>query len=41
MKINKPHMNTMTINEKSTTSVVPDINTIVVAIDNHMAVIQV
>jgi hypothetical protein len=40
MKTNKPHMNTMTISEKTTTSIVPNINTIVVAIDNHMAVIQ-
>jgi len=41
MKINKPQMNTRAVNEKATTFVVPDISTIVVAIDNHMVVIQV
>ncbi len=41
MKINKPQMNTKAINEKTTTSVVHDINTTIVAIDNHMVVIQV
>jgi len=41
MKTDKPHMNTRAINEKATTSVVLDINTTVVAINNHMAVIQV
>jgi len=34
-------MNTRAVNEKATTFVVPDISTIVVAIDNHMVVIQV
>jgi hypothetical protein len=34
-------MNTKAINEKTTTSVVHDINTTIVAIDNHMVVIQV
>ncbi len=34
-------MNTRAVNEKATTFVVLDINTIVVAIDDHMVVIQV
>jgi hypothetical protein len=41
MKIDKPHMNTTAINEEATTSIVLDINTTVVAINNHMVVIQV
>jgi hypothetical protein len=41
MKNNKPQMNTRAVNEKATTFVVLDINTIVVAIDDHMVVIQV
>ncbi len=41
MKINKPHMNTKALNIKTTTFVVHDINTTIVAIDNHMVVIQI
>ncbi len=41
MKTNKPHINTRALNEKTTTFVVPNINTTIVAIDNHMVVIQV
>jgi hypothetical protein len=41
MKIDKPHMNTMAINEEAITSIVLDINTTLVAIDNHTAIIQV
>ncbi len=41
MKINKPQMNINVVNEKVTTSVVPNINTTIVAINNHMVVIQV
>ncbi len=41
MKINKLQMNTRAVNEKTTTFIVPDINTIAVATDNHMVVIQI
>ncbi len=41
MKTNKPHMNTKVINEKTTTFVVLDINTTLVAIDDYMAKIQI
>jgi hypothetical protein len=34
-------MNTTVVNENATTLVVPNINTTIVAIDNHMAIIQV
>jgi hypothetical protein len=34
-------MNTKVVNEKITTYVVPDISTTIMAIDNHMVVIQV
>ncbi len=34
-------MNTRVVNEKATTFVVPNINTAIMAIDNHMAIIQV
>jgi hypothetical protein len=34
-------MNTKAVNEKITTSVIPDITTTTMAIDNHMAIIQV
>jgi hypothetical protein len=40
MKTNKPQMDTRAVNEKATTFVVLDISTIV-AIDNHMVIIQV
>jgi len=32
-------MNTKAMNEKITTYVIPDINTTIMAIDNHMAII--
>jgi hypothetical protein len=41
MKTNKPRMNTKVENEKTTTYVVLDISTTLVAIDDHMAIIQV
>jgi hypothetical protein len=41
MKTNKPHINTRALNEKTTTFVVLNISTTIVAIDNHMVVIQV
>ncbi len=41
MKINKPQINIRVVNEKATTSVVPNINTTIVAIDNYTTIIQV
>ncbi len=41
MKTNKPDMNTKAVNEKAITFVVLDISTTIVAIYNHMAIIQV
>jgi len=41
MKTDKPHLNTRAINEEATTSIVLDINTTIMAINNHMVVIQV
>jgi hypothetical protein len=41
MKTNKPHMNIEVMNEKVTTFVVLSISIIVVAINNHVAIIQV
>ncbi len=41
MKTNKPHINTKALNEKTTTFVVPNISTTIVAIGNHMVVFQV
>jgi hypothetical protein len=41
LKVYKPQINTKPMNEKKTSSIVLDINIIVVAIDNNMVVIQV
>jgi hypothetical protein len=41
MKVDKPHMNTWVMNEKVTMFVIRDISTTIVAINNHMAVIEV
>ncbi len=41
MKVDKPQMNIKVVNEKATTSIVHDISTIEMAINNHMVVIQV
>jgi hypothetical protein len=41
MKIDKPHMNIGVVNGKATTFVVPNISITIVAINNHMVVIQV
>lgn len=41
MKINKPQMNIRAMNEKTTMYVVLDIRIIIMAINNHMVVIQV
>jgi hypothetical protein len=41
MKIDKPHMNTRVVNEKTTMSIVPNISITTMAINNHMAIVQV
>jgi len=41
MKIDKPHMNTRAVNEKTTMSIVPNISITTMAINNHMAIVQV
>jgi hypothetical protein len=41
LNVDKPYINIRSINEKTTTSIVPDIGTTIVVIDNHMVVIQV
>ncbi len=41
LNVNKPQINSRSINEKATTYVVPNIGTTTIVIENHMVVIQV
>jgi hypothetical protein len=40
-KTNEPHINTKHVNDKTTSSVIPNTSTITIVINNHMAIIQV